>query len=298
MSDIVKKNQKKCYSYFNKKFTQINIDYSNFYFYQYYRYTPDYFRYVDPDAGTDNYLKAISEKTQISACLIEQLNFGPLVLYSLEELFLRLVPSIKDSKKNIEFKDCIRNQFIAFALNIEKTYLYYNKGKKTCNNFIVPWEALFNINVFGSGSTEETFSYVFGDTIPLNMLDQVIIYKLSVNFFYKFFTGNTQKPFNYYNIIKKALNIPLDTPETEVNFYTLIYLSFKLLADLFTISQTLLLGKNPGLPTEFINLYFPPERQKYYYNYYLTWIQSRNRYFGFNNEINVSNGSGTYIPVG
>ena len=67
--------------------------------------------------------------------------------------------------------------------------------------------------------------------------------------------------------------------------------------ELFTISQTLLLGKDPGLPQEFIDLYFTPNYQRYYYNYYLSWVETRNRYFGFGQRINSSNGSGTYIKI-
>ena len=280
-----------CYTYFDK-LVNININYLPISFYEYYRYTPDYFRYVDPAAGTDNYVEALKLNNEISECLIFQLDAGPLKIYSLEDLFIRLVPSKNDSKKDTDFKDCIRNQFIAFCLNIEKTYLFYYKGKRTCNNLIVPWEA-----VWGAGVPLSNPVLVFANTKPLNSLDQVIIYKLAVNFFNRFFTGNKQKPFNYYNIIRKALGLPV-TNETYINFYELIYVTFILMSELFKISKTLLEGKDPGLPKQFIELYFPYERQKYYYNYYLTWIESRNRYLGFGDKINSSNGSGTYIPIG
>jgi hypothetical protein len=74
-------------------------------------------------------------------------------------------------------------------------------------------------------------------------------------------------------------------------------MSFIIMRQLFSISQTLLLGKDPGRPKQFIEYFFPFERQKYYYNYYLSWIQSRNRYLGFGDRINVSNGDGTYISI-
>jgi hypothetical protein len=57
------------------------------------------------------------------------------------------------------------------------------------------------------------------------------------------------------------------------------------------------LGKDPGIPKQFLDLFFPSDRQRYYYNLYLTWIQSRNKYLGFGDRVNVSNGDGTYIRV-
>ena len=278
-----------CFSYENQRVTSIFINYNNLTRYQYYRLVPDYLRRYYPECGFTNYREAINGTTlPISLCLRKQLRFGPIDLYSLEEIFIRLVPSINDNPVDTAFKDNLRNELFAFALNIEKSYLYFNKGKSTCNNYLVPWDAVYNVETVNP----TTFSYTYGQNIPLTQYDQYVIYNLSINFF----SRNT-KSINYNNIIRLILGLPIIGNLTTVNFYTLIYFSFVFLNQLFTISQTLLLGKDPGIPKQFLDLFFPIERQKYYYNLYLTWLQSRNKYLGFGDRVNVSNGDGTYIRV-
>ena len=282
-----------CYSYRNQRFTEVFLNYNNISRYQYNRLVPDYFRRYFPECGFTNYREALNGTLPKSLCLRRQLGSGPIDLYSLEELYIRMVPSINDTPEDTIFKDNIRNEFIAFALNIEKSYLYFNKGKQTCNNNLVPWEAVFSISTINS----ETFTYTYGKNIPITQYDQYIIYNLSMNYFDSVFSIRNTTRINYYNIIRLALGLPIVGDLTTVNFYNLIYFAFVFLSSLFTISQTLLQGKDPGIPKQFLDLFFPFERQKYYYNLYLSWIQSRNKYLGFGDRINVSNGDGTYIRV-
>ena len=276
-----------CYNYQNNRFTFIYINYANPILYQYNRLVPDYFRKYYPECGFNSYREALVGTQEISKCLRTQLINSPIELYSLEELYIRLVPSIKDSPELTTFKDNIRNEFIAFCLNIEKSYLYFNKGKSTCNNNIVPWEAVFYMEI----TNEDIYTFIYGKNIPIKQNDQYIIYDLSMNYY------KINDNINYINILRKILNLPIIGKETVVNFYNIVYMSFVIMKQLFSISQTLLLGKDPGLPKQFIDYFFPFERQKYYYNYYLSWIKSRNRYFGFGDTINVSNGDGTYISI-
>lgn len=283
-----------CYTYQSERYTQIFINYNNVVRrYNYFRLIPDYLRKYYPDCGFTSYFDALNGTQAISNCLRKQLRYGPIDIYSLEEIYILIVPSINDSAANVAFKDNIRNELIAFALNIEKSYLYFNKGKDTCNNNLVPWKAVYDIELIN----ETTFSFTYGFNIPLTQYDQYIIYNLSVNYFDNIFSIRNKNQLNYYNIIRLSLGLPIVGELTIVNFYNLIYFSYVFLIQLFTISQTLLLGKDPGIPKQFLDLYFPFERQKYYYNLYLSWIQSRNKYLGFGDRINVSNGSGTYIPV-
>jgi hypothetical protein len=282
-----------CYSYRSQRFTEVFLNYNNTSRYQYNRLVPDYFRRYYPECGFTNYREALNGTLPISLCLRTQLRSGPIDLYSLEEIFIRIVPSINDSPVDTIFKDNIRNEFIAFALNIEKSYLYYNKGLQTCNNNLVPWEAVFEIETINP----TTFSYQYAQNIPLTQYDQYIIYNLSMNYFDNIFSIRNTSRLNYFNIIRLALGLPIIGDLTVVNFYNLIYFSFVFLNQLFTISQTLLQGKDPGIPKQFLDLFFPIERQKYYYNLYLSWIQSRNKYLGFGDRVNVSNGDGTYIRV-
>ena len=301
-----------CYNYtYNKngqlifqRGTLIFLDYNNVTRYQYYRYVPNYFRKYYEECGFNNYEEALMNTnlplSPLSICLRKQLRFGPINLYSLEEIFIRIVPSINDSPEQTIYKDNIRNEFFAFALNIEKSYLYFNIGRDTCNNNIIPWDATFNVipalgQNFDKGTT---FSYVNGKTISMTQYDQYVIYNLSVNYFnINFRESNPRNRLNYYNIIRLALGLPIIGELTIVNFFDLIYFSFVFLSKLFSISTTLLLGKDPGIPKQFLDLFFPFKRQKYYYNLYLSWVQSRNRYLGFGDSINTSNGSGTYISV-
>ena len=282
-----------CYSYEDQRFTEVFLNYNNISRYQYDRFVPDYFRRYFPECGFTNYREALNGTLPISLCLRTQLASGPIDLYSLEELFIRIVPSINDTPEDTIFKDNIRNEFISFALNIEKSYLYFNKGRQTCNNNLVPWEAVFRILAINS----ETFTYTYGRNVPITQYDQYIIYNLSINYFGSVFSIRNTTRINYYNIIRLALGLPIVGNLTTVNFYSLIYFAFVFLSSLFTISQTLLQGKDPGIPKQFLDLFFPIGRQKYYYNLYLTWIQSRNKYLGFGDRINVSNGDGTYIRV-
>lgn len=284
-----------CYDYNFQRFTEIFINYNNVITrYQYNRLVPDYFRKYFPECGFLNYREALNGTTlPISECLRIQLRYGPIDLYSLEEIFIRIVPSINDSPEDIIFKDNIRNEFIAFALNIEKSYLYLNRGSQTCNNNLVPWETVFSIETINP----TTFTYTYGQNIPLTQYDQYVIYNLSMNYFDNVSSGTIKRSLNYNNILRLALGLPIVGELTTVNFYNLIYFAFVFLNQLFTISKTLLLGKDPGIPKQFLDLYFPIERQKYYYNLYLSWLQSRNKYLGFGDRINVSNGDGTYIRV-
>lgn len=282
-----------CYSYRLQRFTEVFLNYNNITRYQYNRLVPDYFRRYFPECGFANYREALNGTLPKSLCLRRQLASGPIDLYSLEELYIRMVPSINDTPEDTKFKDNIRNEFISFALNIEKSYLYFNKGRQTCNNNIVPWDAVYNVSTINS----TTFTYTYAKNVPITQYDQYIIYNLSMNYFDSVFSIRNTTRINYYNIIRLALGLPIVGELTTVNFYTLIYFAFVFLSSLFTISQTLLQGKDPGIPKEFLDLFFPPERQRYYYNLYLSWIQSRNKYLGFGDRVNVSNGDGTYIRV-
>ena len=308
-------NSNECYNYSYEDFglkaqryTSITINYNNPGRFQYFRLVPDYFRKYYPECGFANYREALgATKLPVSLCLKKQLIFGPIDLYSLEEIFIRIVPSINDSPEDIAFKDNIRNEFIAFALNIEKSYLYFNKGLQTCNNNIIPWDAVYNLEVARDVPIDipvppldfaKNFTYQYGKNFPISQYDQYIIYNLSVNYFNNLFsTRNKSTKLNYSNLIRLVLGLPIVGELTKVNFYNLIYFAYVFLNQLFTISQTLLLGKDPGIPKQFLDLFFPIERQRYYYNLYLSWIQSRNKYLGFGDRVNVSNGDGTYIRV-
>ena len=208
-----------------KRNNLIYINYNNTTRFQYNRLVPDYFRKYFPECGFTNYRKALAGTEPISLCLRKQLRFSPINLYSLEEIFIRIVPSINDSLEEIAFKDKIRNEFIAFALNIEKSYLYFNKGRQTCNNNFVPWESVYNLEaVLGqSFDTASVFNYTYGQNIPITQYDQYIIYNLSINYFNNLFSSRNKTQLNYSNLLRLALGLPIVGELTIVNFYNLIY---------------------------------------------------------------------------
>ena len=78
-------------------------------------------------------------------CLRDNLEEGDIQYFSLEKTMDLLVPNVRDSFEELEFKDNLRNRLIYFFLNIEKNYLKYYRGKKTCNNSFVPWDGYFKL---------------------------------------------------------------------------------------------------------------------------------------------------------
>ena len=285
-------------------FQSISFDYESPDNTDYTRYCPNYFRYVDPDAPTyPNYIATFNSNNQYGNCLTAQLITGTIRLWPTEVLFIRLVPSINDSDQLSNYKDDIRNRFISFCLNIEKSYIYYNQGKTTCNNSIVPWEALFNYDLWGAPpDCADTFREYKAYDFPLTQLDQYVMYSISVNFSNLTSENNlklSRNPFNIkliLDLINGVIN-PADPQLTQINFYQLISITYYLLSFLFSVSNKLLNGLCAGFPKQFVDTFFPRKRQLYYYNTYLTWIQSRNKLFGFGDKINAGNGSSTNIQI-
>ena len=78
-------------------FSNISLNYSPLDKFQYYRIVPNYYRffkpYQSPVPFEEIYEVAITQNTPDGECLRAQLATGPIVLWSLEEMFLKLVPS-------------------------------------------------------------------------------------------------------------------------------------------------------------------------------------------------------------
>lgn len=290
--------------YFRKALSAITIDYNLSEYIDYRKYVPYYMRFVDPYYKFIDYNVAINSKTQYGCCLRRQIyNSTNLELLNLEEIFNVFVPSILITNPlERKYKDTIRNQFISFCLNIEKTYLFYiNESKLTCNNLLVPWGSLtpFSLNIYPSdiisiGSICE-LALIYTDQFLLNQLDQFNIYTLSVNYS-QIFNKNTTS-INYETILKIAYNEPYIRTNTDTNFFQIINYTYSLMSFLYGTSRKLLLGLETGLSKKFIETFFPRDRQLYYYNLYNSWIISRIKYKGFGYRINSSNGDGTYIQA-
>ena len=269
----------------------ISCNYNSSQRYNYARYIPYYMRYFDPNSGYTSYVDTLTSGSIYGECLRIQLVAGNIQMFGLEEIFVLLVPNvtIKDPILIKEI-DNRRNEFISFCLNIEKSYIFYNKGKKTCNNIKVVWgnKTPFNLNSFFVYPSNP--SIIYASYVPLFQLDQLIIYSLSVNFF-KSFENNVNK-INLDTVLKIVYGLPYTQNDiTPVNFFKMINYTYIILSDLFGISNKLLLGLETGLSKLFIETFFTKERQIYYFNLYLTWIQSRIEYDGFKSRINSGNGS-------
>ena len=255
-------------------------------------------RFVNPYYGFVDYNVAINSKTQYGCCLKLQVDSSTnLELLNLEEIFNVFVPSILITNPlEIKYKDTIRNQFISFCLNIEKTYLFYNEGKLTCNNLLLPWANItpYAVNIYESVLNCD-FSLIYTDQFLLEQLDQYNIYTLSVNYF-QIFNNNTAS-INYETILKIAYNQPYIRTNTNTNLFQIINYTYTLMSFLYGTSRKLLLGLETGLSKLFIETFFPRNRQLYYYNLYNSWIISRIQYKGFGDRINSSNGDDSFVQT-
>lgn len=276
----------------------ISIDYNLSQYINYRKYVPYYMRFVNPYYNFVDYNVAINSNTKYGCCLRQQVNSSiNLELLNLDELFNVFVPSILITNPlQIKYKDTIRNQFLSFCLNIEKTYLFYNEGIKTCNNLLVPWANLtpFCLNFYQTTENICQNSIVYANQFLLKQLDQYNIYTLSVNYFQIF---NDTPNVNYENILKIAYNKPNVRTNTNTNFFQIINYTYSLMSFLYGTSRKLLLGLETGLSKLFVETFFPRKRQLYYYNLYNSWIISRIKYKNFDSLINSSNGDGTFIQT-
>ena len=277
----------------------ISIDYNRAQYINYRKYIPYYMRFVDPYYNFIDYNVAINSKTQYGCCLRQQVDGSTnLELLNLEEIFNVFVPSILITNPlEIKYKDTIRNQFISFCLNIEKTYLFYNEGKLTCNNLLVPWANIspFGLDILNPKIPVCDFSIIYTDQFLLDPLDQYNIYTLSVNYFQIF--NNNMTSINYETILKIACNQHYIRTNTNTNLFQIINYTYTLMSFLYGTSRKLLLGLETGLSKLFVETFFPRERQLYYYNLYNSWIISRIKYKGFGDRINSSNGDDSFVQT-
>jgi hypothetical protein len=277
----------------------ITIDYNLSQYINYRKYVPYYMRFVDPYYSFVDYNVAINSKTEYGCCLRNQVSGSTnLELLNLEEIFNVFVPSILITNPlEVKYKDTIRNQFISFCLNIEKTYLFYEEGKLTCNNLLVPWASItpFSLNQYESVLPVCDSSLIYTDQFLLDPLDQYNIYTLSVNYFQIFNNMNTS--INYETILKIAYNQHYIRTNTDTNFFQFINYTYTLMSFLYGTSRKLLLGLETGLSKLFIETFFPRNRQLYYYSLYNSWIISRIQYKGFGDRINSSNGDDSFVQT-
>lgn len=271
-----------------------SIDYGSPRYVQYSRYGPNGFRYVDPNSPDfPDYATAF----ETDSCLRTQLFYGYIRYFPLDFLFILLVPQKGDSPSDVSTADNARNEWIAFCLNIEKSFLYFNDQKLTCNNQIMPLGAYINYLVYFNKEGQQISLVITQLGYALSQLDQAAIYSIATSSISNVTSTNLNKPINPATILAVNNDTSLITDLPIPTYFEIVFFTYSLLTFLFSTSNKLLQGKETGLPKEFIDLFFPLERQLYYYNMYYSWIQSRQRYLGFGDKINSSNGDGTYLAV-
>lgn len=290
---------KACISYDIRTFYTIDYISPTTYFYQ--RYSPNAFRYFPTNVCT-SYSECVLSSGEFDAakCLVVDLIKGQIKFWPTEVLYTFMVPSILDDKDLVFAKDDLRNEWISFCLNLENNYLKYNQGKKTCSNTTInKWDCWFSASVWQNRQEPQFCNYRFSPAyiFPFSQIDQAVLYSLCVNNIASF-SNNKKNPFNPQIIMRLTLDLPVfDDEVTYINFYQLIFYTYYLLSQLFSISSKLLQGLDPGLPKDFIQYYFPLERQLYYYNLYINLIKNRSRNLGFGDRINSSNGDGAFIQI-
>lgn len=275
-----------------------SLDYGSPRFLQYSRYGPNGFRYVDPNSPTfPDYTNSFNSDDIFGDCLRRQLLGGYIRYYPLDFLFILLVPYTSIDQITAKSVDDYRNSWISFCLNIEKSFLYFNEKKLTCNNQIFQYETYVNYVNFINQEFQVVSYVTTAIGAPLSQIDQSAIYSIATSSISSVTSTNLKKPIDPATILAIFDDVNLVTDLPIPTYFEIVFFTYSLLTFLFSTSNKLLQGKETGLPKEFIDLFFPLNRQLYYYNLYYTWIQSRQRYLGFGDKINSSNGDGTYLAV-
>jgi len=109
------------------------------------------------------------------------------------------------------------------------------------------------------------------------------------------FSGQGFYPTPFQNTLINPFIEP--TSDKTNSFFRIMNMVAGLMNFLFTLSENYLLGKETGIPNELLSQYLDKNRARYYYNSYFQTLISRNKILGFDDALNISNGSGTYIRV-
>ena len=108
-------------------------------------------------------------------------------------------------------------------------------------------------------------------------------------------SGNAYYPTPFQNTLLNPFIEPVS--DKTNSFFRIMNMVAGIMNFLFTLSENYLLGKETGIPNELLSQYLDKNRARYYYNSYFQTLISRNKILGFDDALNISNGSGTYIRV-
>ena len=247
--------------------TRISINNINSDIYAFNRYIPNKFRYYNT-FFYDSYETQLYSLGEYGYCTrLELLNGTPRV-WNLTKILEYTLPYENDP--DADEKNLLRNQFFKFALTCEKAYIYYNNFKKTCGNYIVPWDDTFNITVNYFGEFYPIIDATYGYEYPVKFYEMIpIFYNSSVN------QGISESDFAIFNTPS------VNTTFTYLTFSDLIYFAIQYFVSLINISTKILSGKTPGISQDYYK-YFTTELCKGYVNEYTIPFQTREKLYGFN----------------
>ena len=277
--------------------TYISLNNSNIENYNFDRISPNFMRFYDiyrengTLTGFNSYEEEILynggdiELCGLANCLRQQLMSGEVKYFNLRTLTYIMLPSIYDTNTEVERKNNLRNQFIFFCLEIEKSYLFYNKGLISNSRYSNNWTAYFNVYYdFNNNKYEAT---VFNKN-NLTLYQAINLYTSSIRFkiFFRnivfnnsvrntFFANNrcvrdrptTKELFTKINIYKR---------DNVLRFVEIIQYGLSFLTNIYSISSEVISNKNPGLPCNWQKNFFSYKQSLKYVEEYYNVILTRN----------------------
>lgn len=275
--------------------TQVNVRLSTngntLTYFNFDRYIPNEFRFY----LTENYCSYHEMLTANDAnglLLRQLLETGFIYSFNWEVIFEKILIKNSDTPEVIYRKDFLRNSFLKFSLLCEKANFFNGVGKNTCGNFVVPWEDYYNIYTLPQPvlpiPPPPQFVIENANTRPIAFPQMNSIYQngssatnLS-NAAYEVYTPKSIIPINYLASLAKPKN-PCDIPGnyfTFITFPSYVNTFLAILDVIYGVSDSILNGKNPGVPGLFKD-YFNYEIAQYYYSQYNPVILTRNKILSF-----------------
>jgi len=261
---------------------KVSVNSNHLSVYNFDRYIPNKFRFYFPYKYT-SYEEMFYSNTIEGNLTRHLLAYGFIYSFNYEVILSEVLIKKGDSDKVIREKNRLRNNFIKFCLLCEKAYFYNSNGKKTCGNFVVPWDDYYNVKLSPSPSFDiEELDY--GQSLPISFYQMVNIYTvamqesaLAVETYYTYSPIPSDCISTFFSKIKSC-NIPT-VYFAGTLFPDYIFTGLKLLDVIFAISVMNKKGLDPGIPKAFQD-YFTIDITDLYYTEYYPVIQQRKKITG------------------
>ena len=280
--------------------TYISLDNSNIENYNFNRISPNFMRFYDiyrkdgTLTGFNSYEEEILynggdiELCGLANCLRQQLMSGEVKYFNLRTLTYIMLPSIYDTKVEIEIKNNLRNQFIFFCLEIEKSYLFYSKGLNSNSRYSNNWTSYFNVYY---DFTDNKYKATIFNKNNFTIYQAINLYTSSIRF--KIFFRNLVFDNRVRNVFfsnnrcvsdipsKKELFNKIDIFKRDdvLLFVEIVQYGLSLLTNIYSISAEIKANKNPGLPCNWQKNFFSYKQSIKYVEEYYNVILTRNNYW-------------------